>query len=63
MDVPSPDQNVGRYFQVNLSTLIGEILVAPQAPEWFSELVNSIITRYELQVPVRASTLAAAPTW
>ena len=63
MNFPSPDQNVGRYFQVNLSTLIGEVLVAPQAPEWFSELVNSIVTRYELEVPVRASTLAAAPTW
>ena len=58
-----PDQNVGRYFHVNLSILIGEILVAPQAPRWFSELVNSIVTRYELEVPVRASTLAAAPTW
>ena len=63
MNFPSPDQNIGRYFQVNLSTLIGEILVAPQTPEWFSELVNSIVTRYELQVPVRTSTLAAAPTW
>ena len=60
---PTSDNDVGRYYEVNPTTLIGEILVAPQAPGWFSELVNSITTRYELQVPVRASTLAAAPTW
>ena len=59
----SSEQDVGTYFQVNLSTLIGEVLVAPQAPEWFSELVNSIVIRYKLKVPVRASTLSAAPTW
>ena len=63
LNIPSSDNNVGRYYEVNLTTLIGEILVAPQAPGWFSELVNSVVTRYELQVPVRASTLAAAPTW
>ena len=63
LNFPDPDNSVGRYYEVTLSTLIDEIMVAPQAPDWFSDLVNSVAGQYELQAPIRASTLAASPTW
>ena len=63
LNFPSPDDHIGRYFEVDLATLIGEVLIAPQAPDWFVELVKAVAGRYGLQAPVLRSSLAAAPTW
>lgn len=51
----------GRYCQVNLSTLVQEVVVSPASADWFVELVESVSARYALDVPVGRSALAALP--
>ena len=53
----------GVYYEVDLSLLIKEVFVAPFALDWFLELVNSVVDRYDLNVPVVKSVLADTPTW
>ena len=53
----------GVYYEVDLSVLIKEVIVAPFAPDWFLELVNSVAASYDLKVPVVKSDLADTPTW
>lgn len=54
---------IGKYYNVDLSTLIQTVIVAPFAPEWFLELVKSVTTRYNFNFPVVKSTQADKPTW
>ncbi len=53
----------GKYYGVDLSLLIQDVIVAPYAPEWFLELITSVVARYNLDVPVARSSLADNPTW
>ena len=55
--------DIGKYYNVDLSTLIQTVIVAPFAPEWFLELVKSVITRYNFNFPVVRFTQADKPTW
>ena len=54
---------VGMYFEVDIATLIEEIVVAPFAPDWFIELVQSVTAQYGLPVSVRKSSLSDLPVW
>ena len=53
----------GAYYEVDLSLLIKEVIVAPFAPDWFLELVKSVTTRYNFTFNVVRSTQADEPTW
>ena len=53
----------GPYFDVNLSTLVHKVFVAPYANDWFLQLVESVTDRYGLQVPVCRSTMADSPNF
>ena len=53
----------GRYFDVDLSLLIQEVIVAPLAPDWLFELIQSVANRYNVRAPVNKSTLADDPVW
>ena len=53
--------DIGKYFEVSLSFLIKEIIVAPYADNWFLELIKSVATRYDLKAPVNKSNLADEP--
>ena len=53
----------GAYFDVDIDLLVKDVVIAPYAEDWFVELVQSVATRYNLQAPVRRSSLADAPTW
>ena len=55
--------DVGIYYEVDLSLLIQEVIVAPYAPDWLIELVQSVATRYDLKAPVIKSRLGDPPTW
>ena len=54
---------VGKYQQVNVSTLVKQVVFSPYAQDWFGELVASVARRYGLEVPVGKSALAEPPTW
>ena len=53
----------GIYYEVDLSLLIKEVIIAPFAQDWFVELVNSVVDRYGLNIPIVKSALADTPTW
>ena len=54
---------IGIYDKVDLSLLIHEVVVAPLAEDWFLDLIKSVADQYDLEAPVRKSSLAVAPAW
>jgi hypothetical protein len=56
------DKN-GLYVPVNLNELISRIFVAPTAPLWILELLESIIEKYGLKKDVIQSDLASFPIY
>ena len=46
-----------KYFPVNLSTLVHELVVSPSAPESFLGFVRSLVGKYNLDVQVNKSSL------
>lgn len=63
IDVSQDICDVGDYYEVDVSLLVQEVVVAPYAHDWFVELVKSVAGRYNLGAPVVKSTLADSPTW
>ncbi len=59
---PTAKYPVGEYFEVDLTTLIQEIRIAPDADEWFVELVLSVARRYAMDTPIKRSKFTTVPT-
>lgn len=59
------DQEIegGQYYNVDITTLIHEIVVAPYSPRWFVNLVESVASRYDLTAPISKSGMDATPIW
>ena len=55
--------DIGKYYEVDLSLLIQQVIVAPYAHDWFLELIKSVAARYNLEAPVVKSSLADNPRW
>lgn len=54
--------SAGRWVNVNVTETIEQVLIAPDAPPWFLELVQQVTAPYERgAVPVVPSALARAP--
>ena len=53
----------GTYQKVDLVRLVRSVMVAPESQDWFVDLVESVLDRYGLTVPVSRSSLAAPPAW
>ena len=53
----------GLYIPVNLDTLIRRIFLAPTAPSWVFESLQSLISRYNLRKPIVQSDLASSPIY
>ena len=53
----------GNYVRINTANLIQEIVIYPYSPDWFRDLVESVVQRYELAVPVRRSEMDSLPNW
>ena len=51
----------GKYVEVDLNHLIQKIYVAPLSPQWFVDLVRSVIRLYQLSIDVRQSALDKDP--
>lgn len=45
-----------------LSDLITSVVVAPEADDWFVDVIKDLCKRYQVAVPVRRSRLAYLPT-
>lgn len=46
----------------SLDTFIRSVVLAPEAEPWFIEAVRGLCAKYDLNVPIRRSTLATLPT-
>ena len=55
--------SVGRIVSVALADLIERVYVAPTSPEWFADLVQSVMTKYDLKKPVIKSHLDDKPSF
>lgn len=53
----------GIYVSADLNVLVERIYVAPTAPQWFHELIRSLVKRFNLNKPVVQSDLAASPLY
>lgn len=52
----------GIYKKVNISDLIKNMYVAPEAPDWFFDLIKKVLDRYKLSnIPVIRSSLESEP--
>ena len=50
------------YRQIpNLSELITSVVVAPESEVWFFDIVQDLVHKYGLKIPVRMSQLAVLP--
>jgi len=60
---PYPFKDKGEYIPVELNELIERIYVSPTAEDGFKELVESVVSRYDLDKNVIRSDLAAKPLY
>ena len=54
---------VGTRVPVDLGVLVAGIAVAPYAHDWFHEVVQDLVTHYDLDVEVRKSDIGQPPEW
>jgi hypothetical protein len=61
--IPSKEDDVakGFYVDVNTDILLDRIMISPIAPNWFSELVQKVLTQYNIDCEVRESGLYSDP--
>ena len=53
----------GLPIAANLQILISEVVLPPNSPTWFSQLVTSITRKYGSNAPVRASAMDVDPPY
>lgn len=51
----------GFFVPVNVSSLVKEIVVCPQSDEWFNSLVEDVVKKFNLSIPVKKSEIDAIP--
>lgn len=51
----------GIYIPVNIDKLIDGIYVSPYASEWFLDVVKSVVTKYNINIPVSYSQMTEKP--
>lgn len=61
IDITQEICEVGKYYNVDCAVLMKEIIVSPKAEYWFVELVETLVSRYGLNVPVNQSKLKINP--
>ena len=55
---------IGNYVESDLSVLIENIVVSPTSPDWFAELIRSIMTKFGLtDIEIRQSDLTKDPLY
>ena len=52
---------IGRPCTVDLNTLVHEIIISPLTPNWIFDLVQSVVAKYGLSLPVSHSSIAETP--
>ena len=58
-----PFRTPGNYYDVDVSTLVKEVVLPPFSEPWLEEITQTILNRFGLDVPVRKSSLGEKPYW
>jgi len=53
----------GIHVKTDLNVLIDKIIVSPNVPDWFIDLVKSVVKKYELNKKVEPSELSKGPPY
>lgn len=61
LDSKSPLYEFGTNIPVDLEILIENVYIAPTSPNWFKELIISVLKNYKLNLEVTQSTLCHNP--
>ena len=62
-NIEFPDYyNSGMFFNVDVNTLIGEIITSPYVDDWITETVRSVVYQYGFNFDVNPSTLLDEPS-
>jgi hypothetical protein len=51
----------GMYLDINLNKLLRSIVLAPDAPDWYHELIINVTKKYDINAPIRQSKLSFGP--
>jgi len=54
---------VGIHLQVDVPDLIERVIVAPDAPVWFADVIRDIVARYGHDFPVETSSMLQRPRY
>ena len=63
IDLSQEVNDNGTNYAVDVSLLVQEVIVAPYADDWFTEVVQSVAARYGVTAQVSRSGLAEVPIW
>lgn len=58
-----PPYEVGWNVEVDMQRLIENVVIAPYAQPWFTDVVESLIEKYDVNIPVRTSILGIDPVF
>lgn len=61
IDMDAPGWGAGKAVPINLKRLVEAIYVCPASPQWIRAVVEDIVKRYRLTVPVHQSALLKEP--
>lgn len=56
-----PNPAHGYWQKISLGDLIETIFVSPNSPTWYFELVQSVVRKFDLSIPVQQSDLGKSP--
>lgn len=60
-DIENVEPKLSFNAECDLNKLINKIYVSPSAPSWFFDIVNNVVEKYNVNVPVYHSKLANDP--
>lgn len=60
-EIKSVEPKLSFNANCDLSKLINEIYISPSAPSWFFDIVDNVVKKYEINVPVNQSKLTNNP--
>ncbi len=63
IDYSANPYEIGTYIDIDVRSLINEIVVAPYAEDWFVDLIGSVSAKYNIDAQVEKSSLTKEPTW
>lgn len=59
----SKKNNNGLYIDIDIKTMIQNVYICPEAPNWFRELVEEVIKQFGFNFNVIRSELDSDPIW